>query len=132
MNMAMALNRYRATEAIAREDAASPYEVVQVTLRELTRSLNTLVAQQEQGIAFSAQHLNRSITAIYILQSSLDFEIGGELANDLFQLYEFARFHVLKAWRDEEDPRLAEAAQAMADILSAWNEMPKPDRELEK
>ena len=52
-----------------------------------------------------------------------DFEAGGDLAGDLFQLYEFARFHVLKGLRGEEGARLAEAAAAMGDILDAWQQI---------
>ena len=50
-------------------------------------------------------------------------EAGGEIAGDLFQLYEFARFHVLKAWRGDEGARLSEAALAIGDILQAWQEI---------
>ena len=38
-----------------------------------------------------SKHFARSLTIIYGLQSSLDFEKGGPIAENLFQLYEFAR-----------------------------------------
>ena len=123
MTFALALNRYRATKAIATESAEQPYEVVLATLKELGRSLEVLASSQDTDRPFPAEHLNRALTAIYILQSSLDFESGGELATDLFQLYEFARFHVLKAWKNEPDARLRDAADAMAQILAGWRDM---------
>lgn len=123
MSFAVARSRYRQADTIFQENAATPYDVVFVTLRELSRALGVLAAANEQARPLPAEHVNRALTAIYILQSSLDFELGGEIAQDLFQLYEFARFHVLKAWRSEPDPRLAEAADAMAEILAAWKEI---------
>lgn len=123
MSFAFARSRYRQADTIFQETATKPYDVVFVTLKELSRALGVLAASQDSARPLPADHVNRSLTAIYILQSSLDFELGGEIAGDLFQLYEFARFHVLKAWRDEPDARLREAADAMAEILEAWKEI---------
>jgi flagellar protein FliS len=123
MSFAFARSRYRQADTIFQENATKPYDVVFVTLKELSRALGVLAAAQESSRPLPTDHVNRALTAIYILQSSLDFELGGEIAGDLFQLYEFARFHVLKAWRDESDARLREAADAMADILEAWKEI---------
>lgn len=123
MSFAFARSRYRQADTIFQETATRPYDVVFVTLKELSRSLGVLAAVQGSGRPLPADHVNRALTAIYILQSSLDFEQGGEIAGDLFQLYEFARFHVLKAWRDDADARLTEAAEAMSEILEAWKEI---------
>lgn len=128
MSFAFARSRYRQADTIVHETATSPYDVVFVTLKEVSRALNVMAAAQDAGRTLPADHVNRALTAIYILQSSLDFEQGGEIANDLFQLYEFARFHALKAWRGETDARLQEAADAMAEILEAWKEIrPQPE-----
>lgn len=120
MSFALARNHYRRADTVAPDGPKEPYDVVFITLRELTRSLAVLAAAQEQARSFPSDHLNRSLTAIYILQSSLDFEQGGEVANDLFQLYEFARFHVLKALQADAEARLKEAASAISEILAAW------------
>lgn len=128
MSFAFARSRYRQADTIVQETATKPYDVVFVTLKELSRALNVLAMAKEDNRTLPADHVNRALTAIYILQSSLDFELGGEIAGDLFQLYEFARFHVLKAWRSEEDARLREAADAMTEILGAWKEIaPHPE-----
>ena len=129
MSFAFARSRYRQADTIVQETATNPYDVVFVTLKEVSRALGVLAAAQYAGRTLPADHVNRALTAIYILQSSLDFEQGGEIANDLFQLYEFARFHALKAWRGEADARLREAADAMAEILEAWKQI-RPQLEM--
>ena len=123
MSFAFARSRYRQAETLVQEAATDPYDIVFVTLRELNRSLGVLARTQQEARPLPADHVHRVLTAIYILQSSLDFEAGGDLAGDLFQLYEFARVHVLKAMRGEEGARLAEAAAAMGDILDAWQQI---------
>jgi len=120
MTAALARNMYRQADSIASRAVSQPYDVVQITLRELNRSLGVLALSQETGRKYQPEQINRALTAIYILQSSLDFEEGGDIALDLFQLYEFARFHVLKAFRNEDDARLRDAASTMNDIMDAW------------
>lgn len=121
MSFAFARSRYRQAEKFAPEGAVEPYDVVHTTLKELTRSLNVLAAAQTHERPMPSEHVNRALTAIYILQSSLDFELAEEIATDLFQLYEFARYHVIKAWGGEPEARVAEAAGALNDILQAWD-----------
>jgi len=118
--MDLARNLYRQTAQQAPTPGQDPYEIVAITLRELVRALGVLSAAQENGRPYPAQPLNRALTAVYVLQSSLDFEAGGSIAEDLFQLYEFTRFHTLKAWRGESEARLKEAEAVMRDILEAW------------
>lgn len=118
--MSFARNLYRQAANQGPAPAQDPHDIVYITLRELTRALAVLDAAQSQGRGYPGEHLNRALTALYILQSSLDFEAGGEIASDLFQLYEFARYHVLKAWKGEADARLADAFSAMDDIQKAW------------
>ncbi|MFD0857515.1 flagellar export chaperone FliS [Roseovarius aquimarinus] len=120
MSFAFARSRYRQADSVVQPVADDPYDVVFVTLKALSRALEILAAAQGQGRSAPTEHLNRALTAIYILQSSLDFEQGGEIAGDLFQLYEFARFHVLSALRGEAEARLPEAAGAIAEIVAAW------------
>ncbi|MCR9111182.1 MAG: flagellar protein FliS [Rhodobacteraceae bacterium] len=123
MSFAFARSRYRQADTIVQETATKPYDVVLATLRELSRALGVLAAAQESARPLPVDHINRALTAIYILQTSLDFEQGGDIAGDLFQLYEFARFHLLKAWRGEADARIPEAASAISEILDAWKQI---------
>lgn len=120
MNSMIARSHYRQAQAARPMHAETPHDVVLITLKELKRAMDVLAIAHAQARSLPTEHVNRALTAIYILQTSLDFEQGGEIATDLFQLYEFARFHVLAAWRNQPDARLAEAAEALANILEAW------------
>ncbi len=123
MQFAHARAAYRQTEKATPPTAADPYEIIRETLRELSRALQVLAEAQDKGQPMPPDPMNRGLTAVYILQSSLDFEKGGEIAQDLFQLYEFVRYHLLAAFRGETDARLHDAAAAMIEILSAWQDI---------
>ncbi|ABN76785.1 flagellar export chaperone FliS [Cereibacter sphaeroides] len=126
MTFADARARYRRTETVDFQAVEDPHQIVLVTLRELERSLRALAAAAETGGSYPDQHLNRAFTAIYILQSSLDFEKGGEIADNLFQVYEFCRLQVASAFRREHG-QLTDAAGHISAILEAWEQIgPRP------
>ncbi|MCH2076615.1 MAG: flagellar protein FliS [Rhodobacteraceae bacterium] len=118
--MNLAQGAYRRTACPVVTGAATPHEIVSATLRQLVRSLEVLEAAQRQGRPYQSEVLNRALTTIFILQSSLDFDKGENIAQELFQLYEFCRYQVCKAWKGEADTRLAEAVFAMSEIFDAW------------
>jgi flagellar protein FliS len=99
----------------------SPHGIILVTLRELEKSLRILAAATDGQ--YPAAHLNRAFTAVYILQSSLDFDKGGEIALNLFRVYEYCRLRIAEAFRREPAPRLAEAADHIAGLITAWEQI---------
>ncbi|MGP3697164.1 flagellar export chaperone FliS [Rhodobacter sp. NSM] len=123
MTFADARARYRRAETVDFQAVEDPHQIILVTLRELERSLRALAAAAEVGGSYPDQHLNRAFTAIYILQSSLDFEKGGEVADNLFQVYEFCRIQVAGAFSREAAPQLSVAADHIASILGAWEQI---------
>ncbi|MBC2834793.1 flagellar export chaperone FliS [Paragemmobacter straminiformis] len=122
MTFLSARAQYRRTDQNEGLSVESPHGVILVTLRELERSLRALAAA-EPDRTYPKLHLDRAFTAIYILQSSLDFDRGGDIAMHLFRVYEFARLRVAEAFRKEASPQLAEAATHVASLLAAWVEM---------
>ncbi len=112
--------QYRRTDQGEGLSVESPHGIILVTLRELERALRALAAA-EPDRTYPATHLNRAFTAIYILQSSLDFDRGGEIAMNLFRVYEFARLRVDEAFRKQPSPQLAEAADHITTLVQAWS-----------
>jgi flagellar protein FliS len=123
MNFALARSRYRQTEAVSAPEVEDPHEVIMITLRELERSMSVMATAYEAGKKVPDDHLSRGLTAIYILQSSLDFEKGEDIAVSLFQLYEYAREQILRCMRREEGSDIVVARDCITDILSAWRQI---------
>lgn len=111
--------QYRRTDQGEGLSVESPHGIILVTLRELERALRALAAA-EPDRSYPATHLNRAFTAIYILQSSLDFDRGGEIAMNLFRVYEYARLRVDEAFRKLPSPQLGTAADHISALLQAW------------
>lgn len=119
MSTHFARAQYRKTDQASVSD--DPHGIILTTLRELERVLAALTAAQLVGADYAAPHLNRAFTAVYILQTSLDFDKGGEVATALFRVYEYCRQQLLAAFRRDRTARLDLARTAVAELAQAWN-----------
>jgi flagellar protein FliS len=101
-------------------DMENSHHLIKATLEYLTRSLGALSYGAEPGSEPFNTHTARVLTSVYVLQSSLDFERGGSVSVNLFQLYEYTRQQALKLMRGDETARIDQAYNTMVEILDAW------------
>ena len=116
----------------------NPYEVVKLILQELSRTMQILsediekkkqleIKQQSGDLLLLqksiSKNVTRSLTTIYSLQTSLDFEKGGKIATGLFQLYEYCRVQIISGFTKTINNGIIKAKKALDQILSAWNNM---------
>ena len=67
--------------------------------------------------------MSKALTIIYALQSSLDFERGGEIAENLYRLYEYTREQILLDFKSGEAAGILVAISSLEDIREAWVEI---------
>lgn len=116
----------------------NPYEVVKLILQELSRTMQILsediekkkqldIKQQSSDLLSLqksiSKNVTRSLTTIYGLQTSLDFDKGGKIATGLFQLYEYCRVQIISGFTKSINDGIIKAKKALDQILSAWNNM---------
>jgi len=71
----------------------------------------------EQKDAF----FEKSLTSIYFLQKCLDFEAGGDLAKNLFRVYEFSRQAVLDfVLREKGSDNMDKSIEYVSLIREGW------------
>ena len=137
MNSSNILNVYKKVEK-AGDSVKSPYEIVKVILNELQRNIHLMILEIDKKKAFIisrkfkevkncqksiSRYLVRCITTIYSLQTSLDFEKGGTIATNLFQLYEFCRTQVIDSFSRSNNEGLKKSYDALSQIITAWETM---------
>ena len=118
----------------------SPYEVISVILNQLHKNIHLMILEIDKKKAFKisrrfenlketqkaiSKYFVKCLTTIYSLQTSLDFENGGKIATNLFQLYEFCRLQVIDAFRNNKNDGLKKSYDALSQIVLAWETMEK-------
>jgi len=116
----------------------NPYEIVKLILQELSRTMQILSEDIEKKKQLDlkkqtsdllplqksiSKNVTRSLTTIYSLQTSLDFDKGGKIATGLFQLYEYCRVQIISGFTKSINDGIIKAKQALDQIISAWNNM---------
>ena len=120
------INAYKNANREAVAESEDPQALIMVLLDELLRAMRayvTIVEKQDDAKARKNDNLTRSLTIIYGLQSCLNFEEGGEIAENLFKLYEYSRVQLLNASATGETVGMNAAIQAISDIREAWSMM---------
>ena len=141
----MALNQKNAFEIYKKVEKSgdtikSPYEVISVILNNLHRNIHLMILGIDKIKAFKisrqfenmkeaqkdiSRYFVKSLTTIYSLQTSLDFEKGGKIATNLFQLYEYCRLQIIDAFSTNKNHGLKKSYDALSQIVLAWNTMEK-------
>ncbi len=130
-NKSKIFEKYKSAE-FAVDLQKKPMQIVGTILSELERSMNVVA----DNIEISAKknndenienkknnHFTRSLVAIYTLQTSLDFDRGGEIATQLFQLYEYCRKQLIKGFSTRVVDGIRKAADCLKEIMLAWEQM---------
>ena len=123
MNNLKGPNAYRNTERQALEELNDPYEIILTMLDALIKSMTLFTENidiKSGNHEIKSKHFARALTIIYSLQSSLDFEKGGDIANNLFQLYEYARQKLISDLGKGKAIDTPSAIAVLDDIRDAW------------
>ena len=123
MNNLKGPKAYRNTERQAIEELKDPHEIILTMLDALLKSMKLFVENidiKTGNSEIKSKHFARSLTIIYSLQSSLDFEKGGDIANSLFQLYEYARQKLISDLGKGRAVDTPSAITVLDEIRDAW------------
>ena len=129
-NKSKNLQKYKNNEQ-ALFSEKSKNEVISAILIELERSMNIVVQTiektkkwkpKEDDIKLKNKHFTKALTAIYSLQISLNFDQGGNISVQLFQLYEYCRKQLIKGFAKNVVDGIEKGANAIKDIAEAWKQ----------
>lgn len=125
MNLQFARQQYRRH---AQADTAVPddaHAIVELVMNELHGALDRLCIAGSNNAALPPDAMVKGMSAIYILQGSLDMDSDNAIAVPLFQVYEFCRQQIMRAFRKEpgHTEGLEKARDFMASLRDAWAQM---------
>ena len=123
MNVRNAKRAYSKVKNAAISNAEKNHTTVGVALRKLKSSMHIMVHTQDDKI-FKKSWQN-ALYSIYFLQKSLDFDKGGELADNLFRLYEFCKLTVqdVVISRQPEKSNLEVCTNYIENIIVSWEKI---------
>ena len=124
----------------------SSHEIVRTLMKELVNSMQKIVldiqdarsrkkdqlyvdkAYEEKNARHKSKNLSKALSIIYGLQTSLDFDKALEIANNLFQLYEYCRHEIIKGFSQKIEDGILKAIDVVKQIMEGWEEIPSLEK----
>ena len=140
------INAYKKTQQSSNTETSS-HEIVRTLMKELVNSMQKIVldiqddrskkvdkftidkAQEGKITQNKSKNLSKSLSIIYGLQTSLDFDKAMEIANNLFQLYEYCRQEIIKGFSQKIENGIIKAIDIIKQIMEGWEEIPSLERQ---
>lgn len=114
--------RYQSVDIASRIEGATPHQLVQVMYEELLNALDAMtVAVRRNDFGQRGERQARALAILTGLETSLDFEKGGEIAAGLVAIYREARRLVIAAGRENDANRVQQARDMLFEIATAWD-----------
>ena len=114
--------RYQSVDLSSRLEGATPHQLVHVMYEELLKALDAMAFATARGdYVQRGEHQSKVLAILTGLETSLDFEKGGEIATGLVVIYREARRLVIAAGRDGDAALVTKAREIIQEISSAWD-----------
>ena len=126
MNYNASMKQYINTDIAAKTSNLNSHKIIEEILIDLRKNMETLaysIDNEPIVSSIKSKSFSKSLTAIYILQSSLDFEKGGEIADNLYRLYEFCKSSIMKGFTKRNSKLIYDAIPPIDEILDAWKQI---------
>lgn len=118
------MNAYSKDSLRSELSAADPHRIIQMLMQGALDRLARGKGQIERrDLAGKAESLSKASAIINSLSSSLDFEIGGEIAKNLASLYDYMVGRIHDAAVDLDNAAIDEVMFLLGEIKSAWDEI---------
>ncbi len=102
----------------------SPIAIIERLYQAMERSLTAAKDAMEKGqTAIKGEKIGHALAIIGELQASLDMEKGGEIAENLYDLYSFATHRLLMANVKNDSSMIDEVINAMRPLSEAWTRL---------
>ena len=122
MNISLARQHYTMTKENSISNADQNAFAIKLAMEQLIKAMNGLMS--DVSIEDKEQDFEIALTRIYLLQKCLDFNAGGELAKNLFRVYEHVRQEIIKASTGAADTKnLENAIGYITLIYDGWSEI---------
>ena len=126
MNYNASMKQYINDDIASKTSSLNPHKIIEEVLKDLKKNMENLAYSLDNEPVISSiksQSFSKSLTAIYILQSSLNFEKGNEIAENLYKIYEFCKDAIMKGFTKRDSKLIYDAIPPIDEILEGWKQI---------
>ena len=128
MNYHSMMKEYKNVDIHSKLENNNSHDFIKIVLNELINNMRTLSMSLKEGPKISStksKAFSQSLSSIFVLQSSLDFENGQPIAGNLNDLYDYCKKEIITGYRELRSDGIESAILVITDIFEAWVEIGK-------
>lgn len=124
------LKGYTQNSLRERVAGADPYQLIQMLMTGALDNLNYAKgAIERKDFEKKGQHISKASNIIESLRTSLNSDLGGEVSDNLDQLYLYMNETLADVSRNNDLEKLTEVHSLLSQIKSSWDAIPMSARE---
>ncbi|MEH6393572.1 flagellar export chaperone FliS [Pseudoalteromonas sp.] len=124
------VKNYQKEALKTRVAGADRYEIIQMLMAgAIEKMVLSRVAIEKKQLEAKSEHLSKASAIIEALRSCLDFELGGEVTENLYALYSYMIDRLIDASIKNDPEIVTEVSNLLKEIKSAWDAIPHDVRE---
>lgn len=109
---------------------ADPHRIIQLLMQgSLENMAKAKGAMERKDFAEKSRTVSKAMSIISALQHSLDMDVGGEVSQNLWSLYDFMVNHLMQASRESNPAKVDDVIEIMIKIKSGWDAISVDDRQ---
>ena len=125
MNSLVALSQYGKIKDDTQTMYASPHQLMLMLFDGALEAMSlNIAAIQNNDFELRSKQNTRSINIINGMRECLDMETGGELANNLYSLYEYMTKELFRASFKNDADTVQNIQTMLKDIRGSWEKIP--------
>lgn len=119
------MKAYKSVALDSQKSVASPYRIVQMLLAgALERLAKTRTAIEQQNYEQRGELVSSTMMIIDELRLSLDYEDGGDIAQNLGRLYDFMMNELISVNLSNDLEKLESTSRLLREIKESWDTIP--------
>lgn len=105
---------------------ASPHKLVAMLYEGAIKNLNLAkVFIEHKEFGKKSVHINKALSIIDALRNGVDLEVGGQVAENLYSLYDFCYRRTFEASSKNDAAMVYEVVEIIIGLNESWNQMPE-------
>jgi len=124
-----ALQQYKQVNVHSMVEGASPHRLIQMLMEGALEKMHIARGLMEEGrLGPKAEHITWTISIIDGLRISLDKDVGGEIAQNLEDLYDYMVRRLVEANLKNDAAIIDEVSDLLKQIKEAWDAIAGTER----
>lgn len=119
------VKNYQKEALKTRVAGADRYEIIQMLMAgALEKMVFAKVAIEKKHMEAKSEHISKASAIIEALRGCLDFNVGGEVTENLYSLYSYMIERLVDATMKNDPEIIDEVSGLLKEIKSAWDAIP--------